>query len=89
MTSDATAFWSGVAGQVLRVIEAQVEGFFKAIGKAFARRIAAIHALVANRAHRNIRRGELRQVTTGAIFVARKIRPHRVIRASMTARASE
>jgi hypothetical protein len=48
MTSDATAFGSGVAGQVLCVIEADVEVFFKAIRKPFARRIAAIHALVAD-----------------------------------------
>jgi hypothetical protein len=48
MTSDATAFGFGVAGQVLCVIEADVEVFFKAIGKPFARRIAAIHALVAD-----------------------------------------
>jgi hypothetical protein len=48
MTSDATAFGSGVAGHVLCVIEADVEVFFKAIRKPFARRIAAIHALVAD-----------------------------------------
>jgi hypothetical protein len=89
MTSDATAFRSGVAGQMLRVIEADVEGFFKAIGKAFTRRIVAIHALVANRAHRNIRCRELRQMTSGAIFVAGEIRPHRVVRTMMTARASK
>ena len=89
MTSRATAFWSGVAGQVLRMIEAEVEVFFKAIGKALAWWIAAIHALMANRAHRNIRRGELRQMTTGAIFVAGKIRPHRVVRPMVTARAIE
>jgi thioredoxin reductase len=86
MTSDATAFRSGVAGQVLCVIEADVEGFFKAIGKAFAGRIAAIHGLMANRAHRNIRRRELRQVTTSAIFVAGKF-GRKGYRSMMTARA--
>ena len=89
MTSEATVFWSGVSGQVLRVIEADVEGFSKAIGKAFARWIAAIHGLVADRTHRNIRRRELRQMTTGAIFVTRKIRPDRIVRAMVTARAGE
>jgi hypothetical protein len=89
MTGDATALWSGVAGQVLRVIEADIERFFKAIGKAFARWIVAIHGLMTDRAHRNIRRGELRQVTASAIFVTGKIRTHRIIRSAMTARASE
>ena len=89
MTGDATAFRSGVAGQMLRVIEADIEGFLKAIGEAFARWIVAIHALMANRAHRHIRRRELRQMTTGAIFVAGEIRPHRVVRTMMTARASK
>jgi hypothetical protein len=44
---------------------------FKAIG-ALAR-IAAIDGLMANGAHRNIRRRELRQVTTSAVFVAGKL----------------
>ena len=76
VTSHATALWSGVAGHMLRMIEAEVKALFKAIGKGFAWRVAAIHALVADRAHRNVRRGELRQVTTRASLVSGKIRPH-------------
>jgi hypothetical protein len=44
---------------------------------------------MANRAHWNIRRRELGQVTTGAVLVAGEIRPHRVVRPMMTASASE
>ena len=76
MTRDATVLWPGVAGQVLRVIKADVEVLFESIGKAFARWVTAIHALMADRAHRNIRRGELRQMTTRAGLVSWKIRLH-------------
>ena len=79
VTGHATILWPAIAGQVLSVIEADIETLFKAIGKTFARRIAAVHRLMADRAHGNIRGGELRQMTTRAIFVAGKIRPHRVV----------
>ena len=89
VTGDATALRFGAAGQVLRVIKADVEVFFETIRKAFARRITAIHTLMADRAHRNIRRRKLGQMTTGAIFVAGKTRPHRIVRAMVTVRAGE
>ena len=89
MTGNAAALRFSAPSHMLRVIEADIEILFKAIGKAFARGIAAIYRLVTDRAHRNIRRGELRQMTAGAIFVAREIRPHRIIGAMVTAGACE
>lgn len=89
MTAGATILWFRVAGHVLGMIEADVEILFEAIGKALARRIVAIDVLMTDRAHRNIRRGELCQMTTGAIFVTWKIRAHRVVRSPMTARAGQ
>jgi hypothetical protein len=63
MTGDATALRSGVAGQVLRVIEVDVEVFFKAIGKNLCA-VDRCHSLTRGKsAHRNIWRGELGQVT--------------------------
>ena len=84
MTGRATILWSGVAAQMLCVIESDVEAFFKAIGKALAGRIAAIHALVTDRTHGNTRRSELRQMTTRAGLVSGKIGPHRIVSATMT-----
>ena len=89
VTGDATVLRFGIAGQMLRVIKADVESFFKAIGKAFARRIVAIHTLVADRAHRNIWRRELRQMTTGTVLMTRKIRPHGIVSPMMTAGTGE
>ena len=74
---------------MLRVIEFHVEAFFELIGESLARRIVAVHVLMTNRAHRNIRRRKLGQMTTGAIFVAGKTRPHRIVRAMVTVRAGE
>jgi hypothetical protein len=48
MTGDTTVLRFGVAGQMLRMIKADVEVLSKAIGKAFAWRITAIHTLVAD-----------------------------------------
>lgn len=74
---------------MLRVIEFHVEALFEAIGKSFARRIIAVHILVTDGAHWNVRRCELRQVTTRAGFVTRKTRPRRIVSAAMTIIAAE
>src|SRR4051812_19272640 len=79
VTSAATVLRFSGAGHVLRMIETDIEIFFEAIGKSFARRVAAIHALVADRAHRNVWRCELCEMTTGARFVSRKIWAHRIV----------
>ena len=54
------------SGHVLRVIEFHVEAFFEFVGESFARRIVAVHGCVTDRTHRDIRRGELREVTARA-----------------------
>jgi hypothetical protein len=74
---------------VLRVIELHVEALFEFIGERLARRIVAVDALVADRTHGNIRRRELRQMTTGTIFVARETRPRRAVVAMMTVCAAD
>jgi hypothetical protein len=84
VTSDATTFRLGAAGHVLRVIEAHVEAFFEAIRKGFAWRVGPVDILMTNRAQRNIRCGELRQMATGAIFVTRKAGTRGVVIAVMT-----
>ena len=89
MTRDTSAFRFSVTAHVLRMIETDVKAFFEAIGEAFAGRVAAIDGLVADRAHRDVRRGELRQVTTGAILVSGETGSRRVVSAMMTVRADE
>ena len=74
MTRHAAVLWTRRARHVLRVIEANIEALFESIGKSFARRIVAVHRCVTDRAHRNIRSGELRQMATGASFVSGKTR---------------
>ena len=69
---------------MLRVIELHVEALLKLIRKGFARRIVAIHVLVTNRAHGNIRRRELRQVTSGTRFVTGKAGTNGIVRPAMT-----
>ena len=71
------------------MIELDVEAFFERIGKCFARRIVAVHRTVTDRAHWNVRRGELRQVTAGAILMSGKTRPHGIVGSMMAARAAE
>ena len=75
MTGSASILRAGRAARVLRMIELHVEAFFESIGKGFARWIVAVDVLMTDRAHGNIRRRELRQVTTGAVFVPGKIWP--------------
>ena len=74
---------------MLRVIELHVEALFESIRKSFARRIVPVHVLMTDRAHRDIRRGELRQVTSRACFVSREIRPGGIVAAAMTIVAAE
>ena len=66
------------------MIEFHIERFLEPIRKCFARRIVAINALVADRAHGDIGCSELGQVTTRAVLVTGKTRPRRVIIAMMT-----
>ena len=89
MTTGATILRTRAACHVLRVIEFDVKAFFERVGKSFARRIVAVHRTVTDRAHRNVRRRELRQMTAGAIFVSGKTRPGGIVRSMMAARAAE
>lgn len=81
----ATILWSRGRGQVLRMIEFQVESFFEFVRESFQRRVIVINIGVANRAHGHVRRGELRQVAAGAILVSGKAGPGGIIGAVMTA----
>jgi hypothetical protein len=87
MTWGAAILWTRRAGHVLCMIELHVEAFFELVRKGFQRWIAAAHVGVADRAHGHIRIGKLRQMTTGAILVARKTGPRRIIIPMMTSRA--
>ena len=87
VTRGASIFWARRAGQVLGMIELQVEAFFEFVRESFERRIIAIHVRVADRAHGHIRSGELRQMTAGAIFVAGEAGPRGIIIPMMTTRA--
>ena len=89
MATDAAALWSRGASQMLRMIELHVKALFESIGESFARRIVPVHVLMTDRAHRDIRCGELRQVTSRACFVSREIRPGGVVAAAMTIVAAE
>ena len=70
------------------MIEFQIEAFLEFVGEAFQRRIIPIYVCVADRAHRHVRRSELREVTAGAIFVTGKAGPRGIIIAMMTARTT-
>jgi hypothetical protein len=70
------------------MIEFQVEAFLEFVGESFQRRIIPIYVCVADRAHRHVRRRELREVTAGAIFVTGKDGPRGIIIAMMTARTA-
>ena len=87
MTRGAAILWTGRAGHVLGVIELHIEAFFELVRESFQRRITAAHVGVADRAHRHIRVGKLRQMTTGAILVTRKTGPRRIIIPMVTTRA--
>ncbi len=68
------------------MIELQVEAFFEFVGEGFQRRIIAAHVPVADRTHRHIRGGELRQVTARAIFVSGKAGSRGIVIPIMTTR---
>ena len=87
VASGATILWPRGAGHVLRVIELHVETLFESIGKRFTWRIVPIHVCVADRAHRNVWRRELRQVTSCAVFVTGKAGPRGIIVSMVTRRA--
>src|SRR5882672_5636057 len=59
MTGRATTLWPSSAGQVLSVIELQVEALLESVGKCFQRRIISIDVHMADGTHRHIGRGEL------------------------------
>ena len=84
MTRPASVSRPRCTGHVLSVIEFNVEVFIKTIGESLSRWIAAVDILMTDRAHRNIRRRELAEMTSRAGFVTGKARPGRVIRPSMT-----
>ena len=69
------------------MIELHVEAFFELVRKGFERRITAAHVCMADRAHGHIRVGKLRQMTTGAILVAGKTGPRRIVIPMMAGRA--
>ena len=72
MTCRAPAPGSGGAGHVLRVIELHIEALFEFIGERLSRRVVAVHRTVTDGTHGNVRRRELRQMTTSAVLVSRK-----------------
>ena len=74
MTCNAAALWPRRTRHVLRVIELHIEALFEAAGKGLPRRVVAVHTRVADRAHGHVRCRELRQMTSGAVFVAREDR---------------
>ena len=89
MTTDATVLRARAAGHMLRVIELHVKALVELVRESFARRIVAVDALMTDRTHRQRRRGELRQVATGARFVSWEVRSRRVISPAMTFVASD
>ena len=74
MTSNAAALWPRRAGHVLGMIELHIEALFETAGKSLSGRVVAVHTRVTDRTHRHIRRCELRQMTSGAVFVTREDR---------------
>ena len=87
MTGDASILWPRRAGQVLRVIELNIEALFELVRERLSRRVVAVHRCVTDRAHGNVRGRELSEVTARTIFVAGKNRPCGVVVAMMTAGA--
>ena len=79
VTPIAARLWFCRTLHVLRVIKLHIETFFKSGRKAFQWRSIAVHIGVTDRAHRNLRRSELTDVTVLARTVAWKLRGGRVI----------
>ena len=80
--------WPRRSGQVLSMIELQVEAFLEFVREGSERWIVATDIRVADRAHRHIRRSELREVTARAILVAGETGPRGIVGPMMTSRAS-
>jgi len=89
VATGTAAFRSRRARQMLRMIEFHVEALFESIRKSFARRIIAIHVLVTDRAHGDVWRRELGQMTSRARFVSRETRPGGIVSAPVTIVAAE
>ena len=65
------------------MIEFHIEALVETIGKRFARRIVPVYVLMTDRAHGDIRRGELCQMTAGASLVSGKARSRGIVIAAM------
>lgn len=89
VTRHATISRARGAGHVLGVIEFDVEVFIEPIRKSLAWGIAAVDVLMADRAHGNVRRRKLAEMTSSASFVTGKTRSRRVVRAAVAVVATE
>ena len=74
---------------MLSVIELHVEALLELIRKSLPRWVVAVHVLVTDRAHRDVWRRKLRQVTAGAGFMPRETWPCRIVSAAMAVVATE
>lgn len=88
MTSSTAVLWARRAGHMLGMIELQIETFFKPVGETVQRRISAVYARVADRAHGGTRRDELCPVAFNAVFVAGEAGPRGIVSPVMTTRAT-
>lgn len=75
MTGRATLRGACLSAHVLRVIELHIKAILESLRKSFDGSSWPIDIRVANHAHGNLRRDELRQMATGTGFVAGKRRP--------------
>ena len=74
---------------MLRVIELHVEALLELIRKSLPRWVVAVHVLVTDRAHRNVWRRKLRQMTAGAGFMPWETWPYGIVSAAMAVVATE
>ena len=88
MTRSAAILWPRRAAHVLSMIELQVEAFFELVRESFQRRVSAIHARVADRAHGGAGRDELCAMAFNAVLVAGEGGSRGIIIPMMTTRAT-
>lgn len=84
MAGDAAVFRSRVAAIMHGVIEFHIESLVEILRKRAQRRGRTLHVRMANRAHRRLRRDELRQVTVNASRVSREFRRDGIVGSLMT-----
>ena len=72
VTGRTAVLWSGVASQVLRMIELHIEVFFESIGKSLSWRIGPIHVLMTDITDRATSGVELGSMTINAVLVTWK-----------------